>query len=93
MATQEQKAKALAAKLGVEVTYESADDHIEVWSVDAHLRLDDECHIEFVKREDWSGKRRSDAGMWREVNEYLGQLTQCPEDCYCWTEAPATEEF
>ena len=91
MATQEQKAKALATKLGVEVTYEAADDHIEVWSLDAHLRLDDECHTEFIKREDWGGKRRSDAGMWREVNEYLGQLTQCPETCICWTEAPVAE--
>ena len=86
MATQEQKAKAVATQLGVEVTYEIADDHIEIWTFDAHLRQDDECHTEFIKREDWNGKRRSDAGMWREVNEYLGQLTPCPDTCSCRTE-------
>ena len=90
MATQEQKAKALATKLGVVVTYESAgdrtDDRVEIWSFDAHLRQDGDCHLEFVNREDWNGKRRSDAGMWREVNEYLGRLMLCPYTCFCWTE-------
>ena len=86
MATTEQRARAKAAELGVELDTEPDEGGwmIEVWSYKAHLCNDDPSHTYFVHHEDWSGKPKTPAQKWREVMRYMAEdLQPCPEDCEC----------
>lgn len=87
MATTEQKARARAAELNIELGIEPDEDGwmIEVWSYDAHLRNDDPSHTYFVHHTDWASKTRTPAQKWREVLLYMNEeLQPCPADCECW---------
>lgn len=86
MATTEQKARAKAAELGVELNIELDEGGwaVEVWSYEAHLRNDDPSHTYFVHHEDWSGQPRTPVQVWREVLRYMTEdLTPCPGGCEC----------
>ena len=66
-----------AARINVVITEEP--DGVELWGFNTHMSDDGGAHFGYVNREDFA----TTPAMWEEVNNWLGQYSECPDDCEC----------